>query len=381
MTYQTRKLALSLLLGAAALSVGGCVTDGSGRFNWPSGKKDPSATPQATSPVAASVPTQQSQQVATKVAASVRSDAPTRYVVRRGDTLWDISKRFLRDPFYWPEIWNINRQIENPHLIYPGDVLLLEWVNGQPRIRLENDLGPRVRISDNAIPIINPELLAPFLRGPRLVEPGELEAAPYLLQTVNEHLLASANDEVYVRRLDNTPTRFWQLLRRNREYLDPETGELLGIEAIYIGEGLLQQHGDPGIILLTSTTREGLRGDKFLPPPISPPDLRLSPSAPDNIITGQIISAYDGINNVGQYQIVTLNRGEREGLVAGNILAADKRGGVVLDETADPVSPRVLLPNDPAGLLLVFKTYQRFSYALVMQADRPLAVGDIVRNP
>lgn len=360
-------LVLSLLLG----SVSGCAYIGN-KLNWPS-----SQSRSTSSGIAPEPPQIRAQQVA----ANVRTDAPTRYVVKKGDTLWDISTRFLRDPFYWPEIWDINRQVKNPHLIYPGDILLLEWVNGVPKVRRQDDLGPRIRLSDNAIPIINPELLAPFLRGPRLVEPGELEAAPYLLQTVNEHLLASANDEVYVRRLNDRQNRFWQLLRRKQNYFDPETGELLGVEATYIGDGLLQKRGDPGIILLTKTLREGRSGDQFLPPPLSPVDLQLSPSAPAVEINGQIISAYDGAANVGQYQIVTLNRGTREGLVAGNILDADKRGALVPDETASPVSPMVQLPSQPAGLLLVFKTYQRFSYALVMQADRPLSVGDLVRNP
>ena len=344
------------------------------------------------------------------LAATVRSNAPTRYVVRKGDTLWDIANYFFRDPWLWPEIWQINRYIKNPHLIYPGDILELDWVNGRPILRLgagSSRLQPRVRTTPlgDAIPAIPPELIRPFLRGPRLVDETELESAPYLLATVDEHLLAAENDLVYVRRLGPRPLGAWDVVRRGEAYVDPDTNETLGIEAIFIGNARLDREGDPGVALMTDTVREGRAGDRFLPPAEELMNLRLVPRAPDVPIAGQIISVYEGVFNIAQYEIVTINRGKRDGLLPGHVLAVDRRGARIEDPWANSRDPAttefktvrtrsnvgrvtgevgheyVTLPDEQAGVLLVFYSYERFSYGLIMSARRPMRVFDKVRNP
>lgn len=311
----------------------------------------------------------------------LRDDAPLRYVVKKGDTLWDIAGHFLHDPWYWPELWYANPDIENPHLIYPGDVLELVWTeDGRPQVRRVERLSPKVRELplDAAVPTIPIEAIRQFLQGPRLVTEQELAEAPYVVQFLDEHLIGGSGNRLYARRVDPSDGRRLSMVRPGDTYVDPETGEFLGYEAIPIGRIEIQEFGDISTARITRSYREALVGDRLLPLDETVLTTDFQPHAPDANIEGVIISVYDGVGEIGQYQIVTLNRGAREGLVPGHVLDVDKRGR----ETRDPVTgERLTLPPVEAGTLLVFKTEERVSFGLIMHATRAINIGDIVRPP
>lgn len=316
---------------------------------------------------------------------SLRDEAPLRYVVKKGDTLWDIAAYFLRDPWFWPELWYANPDIANPHLIFPGDVLYLIYVDGRPRLSRSpggrgDRLSPRVRelpIAD-AIPTIPLDAIQQFLNGPRLVTEEQLEKAPYIVDFVDPHLVGGAGNRVYIRRAQPADGSAYDLLRPGPAYIDPESGDILGYEAAPIGSVALQEFADISTGVLTRTFREALAGDRLLPLEDEPLASNFYPRAPDNEIRGQIISVYGGVGQIGQYQIVTLNRGETHGLERGHVLDIYQTGRRALD----PITKRsVILPPIKAGTLMVFKVEERVSFGLVMRATRALHVLDAVRNP
>lgn len=309
---------------------------------------------------------------------------PDRYVVKRGDTLWDIAERFLRDPWLWPEVWHINPQIENPHLIYPGDVISLVYVDGKPRLVLQRGrptvkLSPQARPQplDEAIPTIPLDVIGPFLSRPRVLEEPAYERAPYIVSSADEHLIAGAGDRVYVRGLSRGPGRY-TVLRRGELYRDPDTGEVLGLEAVHVADARLQRPGDPAVLVLVSSSREAIVGDRVLPVEEGRYTDRFLPRAPKHRVDGRIISVLDGVSRIGQYQVVVLNRGRREGVEPGHVLAVYQTGEVI----EDPVrGGKVKLPDERAGIVMVFRTFDKVSYALVMRATRSIRVLDRVRNP
>jgi hypothetical protein len=325
----------------------------------------------------------------------LRADHPDVYTVVKGDTLWDISGKFLQRPWLWPEIWRINPQIENPHLIYPGDRIALEWVDGQPQLRLERgDAGrtykmtpsdtvsmqPQIRSTplESAIPTIRLDAIQGFLVQNRVVEPQQLNAAPYVIQGENERLVLGAGDRLYVRGVLPDSESF-SVVRRGPLYVDPETGEVLGQEATYIGLGqTVAQDNDIATMLLRSTREEAQIGDRILPTEERKVDSTFFPSAPDGDVNGQIISVFGGVTQVGQYDVVVINRGVREGMEVGNVLAIYRRGALARDRIA---KENVRLPSERAGLLMLFRVFDKLAYGLVLQTERPLAVEDEVRNP
>ena len=318
-----------------------------------------------------------------------REAVPLRYVVKKGDTLWGISKHFLLDAWEWPEIWYVNGQLKNPHKIYPGDVLSLMVVNGHPQMVREagpgnpdERLSPRVRASeiDEAIPAIPIDAIRDFLHSPRLVTPEQLKKAPYILDFVDDHLIAGAASKVYARKLPAGDLFLYNVVRLGASYKDPDSGELLGHEAITIGTSETQQPGDPGIALLTTTTREALVGDYFIPVEPETYDANFYPHAPKNDPNGRILSVYDGVSQIGQYQVVVLNRGSREGLERGHVLTIMQSDRVARDPHGSSTS-RVKLPDQAAGMAMVFKVTPRISYALVMEATRPIHILDRVVKP
>lgn len=318
----------------------------------------------------------------------LRDNHPERYVVVEGDTLWDISGRFLRDPWLWPEIWYANPEIDNPHLIYPGDIIKLVYVDGQPRLQVERGrptikLSPEARETrlDKAIPTIPLDAIRPFLTEPRVTTEEALEAAPYVVQSAGEHLIVGAGDRIYVRAItDNEPSRF-AIVRRGETYIDPVTEENLGVEAMYVGDARLQRAGDPATLLVTRSTREALIGDRLLPAVGDAYDANFMPRAPAQPVEGQIIDVVDGVSQIGRFQVVVLNRGEREGMEPGHVLAVYQRGEVVPDQVSEDRNDVVQLPEERAGLVLVFRTFDKVSYALVMRASTNIHLNDIVRNP
>jgi LysM repeat protein len=309
----------------------------------------------------------------------MRRDAPLRYVVQPGDTLWSISNRYLLDPWQWPEIWFVNGQVANPHLIYPGDTLLLSVVDGQPRVGLDVErLSPQIRESaiDRAIPTIPIDAIRDFLRGPRLVTPEELAAAPYLLAFIDEHLIGSEGNGFYARKLG--PDERYALVRPGRPYRDPDDGKLIGYEAIPVGEAELRERSEPAQMTLTRSFREALVGDRLLPAEDEAFRADFYPHAPDHDIGGRIIAAFDGISQIAQYQIVALNRGSDHGVEPGHVLQILRAGALVDDPYG---KKRIQLPDQPAGQLLVFKTAPRLSFALIMSVTRPAEVLDKVERP
>jgi LysM repeat protein len=320
----------------------------------------------------------------------LRDGVPLRYVVKKGDTLWGISNHFLLNPSEWPEIWMVNDQVHNPHKIYPGDVLSLMTVNGRPQLVRENEpsqderLSPQVRSDalQEAIPAIPIEAIRDFLHSPRVVSPEELKKAPYLLDFVDEHLVAGASSKVYVRKLPpRSNTVDYSLVRLGQAYKDPETHELLGYEALPIGTAEIQRDGEPGIALLTTTTREALVGDYFIPVDPESFDAFFYPHAPVNNVNGRIISVFDGVSQVAQYQVVAINRGGRDGMEPGHVLSIMQASRTARDPYSTSGHGRVKLPDLLAGTMMVFKVTPRISYALVMEATRPVRVLDKVVRP
>lgn len=310
----------------------------------------------------------------------LREDAPLRYVVKKGDTLWDIAGYFLRDPWYWPELWYANPEIENPHRIYPGDVLELVWVDGRPQVRRTVRLSPQVRELplESAVPTIPIEAIREFLRGPRVVTEEQLTQAPYVVEFLDERMIGGSDDQLYVRRAEPDAGRRLDMVRPGEPYVDPDTGEFLGYEATPIAQIEIQDFGDISTGVITSSYREALVGDRLLPLDESVLTTDFQPHAPDHEVAGRIISVYDGVGEIGQYAIVTLNRGERENLEPGHVLDIYKRSR----PARDPVTgERVTLPPTEAGTLLVFKTQERVSFALVMRATRAINVLDRVQTP
>ncbi|WP_111498426.1 MULTISPECIES: LysM peptidoglycan-binding domain-containing protein [Marinobacter] len=317
----------------------------------------------------------------------LRSDHPDRYTVVKGDTLWDISSRFLDNPWYWPEIWHVNPQVSNPHLIYPGDQLALVYIDGEPRVTKVArkggsgvvKLSPKVRSTpiDTPVPAIPLDAIEGFLSDTRVVDPEVLEAAPYILEGEDSRIITGAGDTVYAR--GEAENDNLGIFRRNRVYTDPETNEFLGLEAKAIGSGeITDTNGEVLTMELKRSDEEVRIGDRLLPTEDRKINTTFSPSAPDSDITGSMIAVEGGVTQIGQYDVVVINRGTREGLKPGNVLAVFQAGNTV----QDPVTKEaVKLPDERAGLLMVFQSYEKLSYGLVLKATRTLAVGDRVSNP
>ncbi|MCK7548007.1 LysM peptidoglycan-binding domain-containing protein [Marinobacter koreensis] len=314
----------------------------------------------------------------------LRSDHPERYTVVKGDTLWDISARFLKNPWYWPEIWHVNPQVANPHLIYPGDRLALVYIDGKPRITkvATSDvvkLSPKVRSEpiDTPIPAIPLDAISSFLTDTRVVTPEELNGAPYVLEGEDGRIITGAGDRIYAR--GKKPADKVGIFRRTQQFVDPETGEFLGLEARSVGSGkITAENGDVLTVALTDSNQEVRIGDRLLTNVNRPLATSFVPSAPDNKVTGLMIAVDGGVSQIGQFDVVVINRGERDGLKSGNVLAVLKSGNLV----RDPVTGETIeLPSERAGLMMVFQVYEKMSYGLVLQSSRPLAVGDKVANP
>lgn len=320
---------------------------------------------------------------------------PDTYVVQKGDTLWDISGRFLEKPWQWPEVWRVNPQIENPHLIYPGDVIRLVYIDGQPALVLERGsagrtykmspstdarLEPRIRAEplEAAIPAIRLDAVQSFLVQNRVVAPQVLDSAPYVVEGESERIVLGAGDRLYVR--GSLPdSQSYNFVRRGPVYVDPETGEMLGQEATYIGLGkVVAEERDISTFFVSSTREEVQIGDRVLPTEERRVESTFFPSAPGGQVRGEIISVFGGVTQVGQYDVVVINRGVREGMEVGNVLAIYKRGALARDRIAKEM---VQLPSERAGLMMLFRVFEKLSYGLVLATERPLAIADEVKNP
>ena len=316
--------------------------------------------------------------------AQVREDAPLRYVVQPGDTLWDVSKRFLLEPWQWPEIWYVNDQVANPHLIYPGDVLTLIWRDGRPMVAREDldveYLSPRVRELplEAAIPTIPLEAIRDFLRRARVVSAEDLRTAPYVLGFADPRLVVGAGSEVYVRNMPADETYQYDAVRIGERYVDPDSGEFLGWEAIPVADMEVRRYGEPATAMVARSYRETRAGDRLLEPEPDAFTANFYPRPADAGLAGRIISVFDGVSQIGQYQVVTLSRGAVDGVEVGHVLNVFQSGR----RTRDPYSGvHVPLPEVFAGTVMVFKLEERVSFALVVDAEREIHLYDRVRGP
>ncbi len=318
---------------------------------------------------------------------AVNPSHPDRYVVVTGDTLWDIAGRFLRDPWRWPDVWHVNPQIANPHLIYPGDTIVMTYVNGQPHLSLLRGttvkLSPRIRSTpgNSAIPAIPVDAIQPFLTKPYVMDKEALDAAPYVVAFDDEHIVGANNIKAYVRSIESDKQRRFDVVRPGKAYKDAESGELLGYEALYIGASQLTRTGNPATVMLTKMELETLDGDRLLPIAEDIPVTTFHPAPPEAQVSGSIIDVLNGVSQIGQFNVVVLDRGAVDGLKPGHVLAVDHIGETVFDKVSEAPSDTVKLPNEPAGTLMVFRTFPRVSFGLIMSATRAINVLDRVTNP
>jgi LysM repeat protein len=332
-------------------------------------------------------------------AAQLKSDHPEKYTVQEGDTLWGISEKFLQDPWLWPEIWQVNNYIDNPHLIFPGDVIglvyrqttkpgktepetevqltVLERGEGSRTVKLT----PTARITpiESAIPAIPLDAISSFMNNSRIVKSQELEAAPYVLSGEDQRLIAGSGGSVYARGFKGEPAAGYGVFRKSQLYVDPDTNEVLGLEAKEIGMGTVESYdGDVAKIDMHAAREEVMIGDRLLPTEDRKLVTAYMPSAPEREVQGRMIAVLSGVSQIGQFNVVVINQGERDGVKEGNVLAIFKEGGVVLDRVT---RTKVRLPAERAGLMMVFRTFEKVSYGLVLKAKKSLSVGDQVRNP
>ncbi|CAH0347847.1 LysM peptidoglycan-binding domain-containing protein [Aquabacterium sp. CECT 9606] len=329
-------------------------------------------------------------------------NAPDSYTVKRGDTLWDISKLFLKSPWRWPELWGMNmQQIRNPHLIFPGQVLYLDKSSGRARLRLGQPVGvsgdarlsPRVREGslEDAITAVPLHLIEPFFNEAVIFDTSqELLSAPRVVATQEGRVMLSRGETAYVRG-DLGGRREFRIFREPKPLRDPTTKEVLGYEAAYVGTMNLVREGvegtgadgQPMVIPSTFTTsilrQEGMIGDRLAPVPPREFD-NLAPHAPAQDISGQIVSIYGESLTAGQSQIVSLNKGTRDGMERGHVLALWREGNTIRDMTL-PDKPMIKLPDERHGLLFVFRTFDRMSYALILSVKDPVKPGDKFTQP
>ncbi len=317
----------------------------------------------------------------------VAPDAPSSYVVQTGDTLWDISAKFLTDPWYWPEIWHINPQVANPHLIYPGDTLALTWVAGQPRVTLASGgatrMSPRVRENalTDAIRAIPYDRVAAFMSRPGVLSADQVKGAPYVAYGRDDRLISSVGNDIYVRRLSSPQAGSrYAIFHVGDELKDPDDGDVLGYQGIFTGEADLKRYGDPSTMRVVDSARETLEGDILLPL-AGDPKMDFIPRAPSSSVDGTIMSVIDDRTIVAQHDIIIINRGSRHGLEPGHVLTIWQAGEEVRDVTDNAVSRDMETPAERTGLFMVFKTFDRLSYGLALESDREIHVGDVVRTP
>lgn len=339
--------------------------------------------------------------VATPVMAQQRAqtglqdNAPDRYIVVRGDTLWSIAAKFFKDPWRWPEMWRLNREeIKNPHLIYPGDVIVLDRSGSNPELRIDMGetvkLEPRVRVEDSSrqpIPSIPPRVIEPFLSRPLVIEPDGLDKAPRIIAAQADRVYLGSGDVAYVSGIkDANVESLWQIYRPGKPLIDPETKTTLGYEAVFLGDGRVTRTGDPATIQIFAAQQEIGTGDRLVA--AGPLVLKsYVPHAPDRSVRGRIIGTGGSLRETGPQNVVTLNKGKNDGLEPGHVLALLRLGRTVSKTTrstkwfrADQVEA-TKLPDERYGLVFVFRTFDRVSYALVMSASRPVLLDDVVTTP
>ena len=382
---------------------------------------------------------------------TINPNHPEKYTVVKGDTLWDISARFLEQPWRWPEIWDVNPQIADPHWIYPGDIISLSYKDGKPVLNVQHGQGqvvsgrnvklsPTIRSSENveAIPTIPIDAIQQFLERPLVLEDDEMDQWPYVVSSYDEHLISTTGNTIYVRGIpEDDNTKRYSIYRKGKPYINPkksegEKDEILGYEAVYIGDAMLEKSGDPASAVVTVVDREVLNGDRLIPQSDEDVSTEFIPRSTSSEVAGNILSVVDGVSQIGQYQIIVLNLGKEQGIEPGNVLGIYQSGYVVQDkigpniikskeekeaerikkrEESHPVdqfvgdmeyaasvaiqkfdsafpyiankqdkTEDVTLPEEYVGVAMVFRTFNKVSYALVMQTQGAVHVLDTVRS-
>lgn len=324
---------------------------------------------------------------------AVNPKHPERYVVAKGDNLWDISSRFLRDPWRWPDVWGKNPQISNPHLIYPGDIISLIYRDGKPELVVTRSdapytrLSPRVRTTPldetpHAIQTIPMDVIQQFLDNSIVLNASEYETGPYLVSMEDGRIIGGTGNNLYARNIEGISAERFQVFHSGQAYKSPSNpNEVLGYEATYVGEARMVKKGDPATLTLTSSRREALIGDRLLPASASATKPNFTPRVPTSQVSGKIISVVNGVSRIGQHMTVVIDRGARDGLESGHVLAVDRAGATVLDRQQSAGNSQVKLPDERAGLLMVYRAFDRVSLALVMSAEREMRLYDNVRTP
>lgn len=322
----------------------------------------------------------------------LKPDAPERYVVVPGDTLWGIAQRYTDSPWRWPELWNMNKDdIRNPHLIYPGNVLVLDKARGRLSVASTPSaakLSPRTRteaLGKDEIPSIPSSLIEPFLTRPLVVEPDGIEKAPTIIAAEGDRVIVATGNTAYVRGISESKEETWYVYRKGNALVDPDSNQTLGYEAIYLGTARITRPGNPATIVLTSAVQEVSAGDKLIAAGRALP-VTYAPHAPTTSVKGRVMTIYGGLGRVaeaGPQSIITINRGKADGLEVGHVLALYSRSGTVRDRTRprDAKDAFAELPEERAGLAFVFRVFDRVSYALVMHITRPVAPLDVVQTP
>lgn len=314
---------------------------------------------------------------------------PDRHIVVRGDTLWGISGKFLQQPWRWPEIWQMNKaEIKNPHLIYPGDIVMLDTSGATPRLRIGKSIQsgngkaqPQVysKAVQQSVPSIPPNVIEPFLSQPLIIEADEHDNVARIVATDEERMIMGNNDLAFVTGIPSAKQVNWNVYRPGKALKDPDTGEVIAHEAFFLGNAKLVQPGDPATVRIVNAKEEIHRGDRLIPAPAFE-ILAYAPHRPEQQVAARVVGIYGGLNEGGGGSIVSINRGKNDGMETGHVLALF-RNRVSINIDADGRRSATPIPEERYALAFVFRTFDRIAYALILESSKSVIVGDSVRNP
>lgn len=360
----------------------------------------------------------------------LKKNHPERHVVVKGDTLWGISSKFLKDPWLWPKVWQLNRsQIKNPHLIYPGDVVFLDYSSGKPELRLLREtitLQPGVveepldKVAISTIPL---NVIAPFLSQPLVIEKDQLANSPRIIAGQDNRVVLSPGTKIYINKIEEEDGLDWFVYRPGQTLIDPDSKETLGVEATYLGDARITKYGEPASANISKAKEEIFTKDRLVPAG-DEAITNFVPHAPDTEIKGRIIKIYGGLAEAGPESIVAISRGSQDGVEIGHVLAINRYGRVIKDpepskEAIDKSATKsklkelnfevskdadgkpivnfekntekngglilepgmIKLPDERVGLMMVFRVFDRISYGIIMQASEPVNTKDAVQTP
>ncbi|MCS5707296.1 LysM peptidoglycan-binding domain-containing protein [Candidatus Berkiella cookevillensis] len=332
----------------------------------------------------------------------IQEKAPEVYVVKKGDTLWEIAGIYLKEPWRWIEIWDRNPNISNPHLIYPGDKILLSYdANGTPKLSLERGsktpnaayweggtrvvkLSPTIREGDaeGAIPTVPTRVIQPFFNRSQVISQAHVDFCPNVIALDEDHLVVGAGDRIYASKVDaHSATEMFSVFRVEKLYKDPKSNEVLGIEGLILGNAQVEFMGDPTSLILKQSYSEIRVGDKLIEPTREQVDAFFFPKAPDGDPTGQIISVFDGISQIGQYQVIVMTGGKNQLREVGDVLAVYQKQKDLPTRIRNKKETSYDFPALKIGRLVVFRVFDKVSYGLVMNATRPIYLKDEVGEP